>query len=248
MESELFGHERGAFTGADRQKPGLFERAQGGTVFLDEVAELAPDAQVRLLRVLETRRVMRVGGTREIAVDVRLLAATHRDLRSLVSAGTFRQDLLYRILVLVIELPPLRAHLDDVRILAGHLLDEMRGSLPRRVRGFSEDALVKLETHMWPGNVRELRNTIERAAVLGRGDVISAKDIVLFTPTSSRSTASEDATKSLKDVEAAHVQRVLESVAWNKARAAEILGIGRPTVYEKIKQHDLRPIEGESEG
>jgi DNA-binding NtrC family response regulator len=177
LESELFGHEKGAFTGATERKLGRFELADRGTLFLDEVGELPPECQSKFLRVLEEQRFERVGGTRSITVDVRVLAATNRALPELVRTGQFREDLYYRLSVIHIEVPPLRARRGDIAALAEHFLARLRTQVPRRVRGFTPEAMQLLLAHSWPGNVRELRNAIERALVLGEGELITAPDL-----------------------------------------------------------------------
>jgi DNA-binding NtrC family response regulator len=177
VESTLFGHVKGAFTGATQAGTGVFEAASGGTVLLDEIAELPPPAQSALLRVLETKRVTRVGSTKEIEVDVRIMAATHRDLEAMSAEGTFRQDLYYRLNALTLELPPLRNRREDIAPLANRSLSEANASNQRSVRGLTPDALEALKAYPWPGNVRELRNVIERAVVIADDDVITLADL-----------------------------------------------------------------------
>jgi transcriptional regulator with PAS, ATPase and Fis domain len=177
LESELFGHERGAFTGAVERKLGKLEVAHTGTVFLDEVGEFPPNLQAKLLRVLEEREFERVGGTRPIRVDVRIVAATHRDLEQAIRAGTFRADLFYRLGVISITLPPLRERREDIPLLASHFAARVSRDLGRRVAGFSPESRASLERYAWPGNVRELRNAVERAVVLGEGELIGLSDL-----------------------------------------------------------------------
>ncbi|HEY4059766.1 MAG TPA: sigma-54 dependent transcriptional regulator, partial [Kofleriaceae bacterium] len=177
IESELFGHEKGAFTGATEKKAGRFEMADKGTLFLDEVGELPLGLQTKFLRVLEERRFERVGGQKAIEVDVRVVAATNRDLAEMVRRGTFREDLYYRLSVIAIDVPPLRARLDDVPLLAEHFLARFRQQAGRRISGFSPDALAAMTRYSWPGNVRELRNAVERAVVLGERDTIQMQDL-----------------------------------------------------------------------
>jgi transcriptional regulator with GAF, ATPase, and Fis domain len=177
IESELFGHEKGAFTGATEKKAGRFEMADRGTLFLDEVGELPLGLQTKFLRVLEERRFERVGGQKAIEVDVRVVAATNRDLNDMVKRGTFREDLFYRLSVITIEVPPLRERLDDVPLLAEFFLGRFRGQAARRISGFSQDALAAMTRYAWPGNVRELRNAVERAIVLGDRAQIVAQDL-----------------------------------------------------------------------
>ncbi|MCB9621259.1 MAG: sigma 54-interacting transcriptional regulator [Sandaracinus sp.] len=239
VESTLFGHEKGAFTNAHRRQLGVFERADGGTLFLDEVGELAPELQVRLLRVLETGEVLRVGAEEPVRVRVRVVAATHRDLEAMVDEGLFREDLFYRLDVVTLDVPPLRDRLEDLPALCAHLLHGLRDA--RRVDGVSEAALERLRQHAWPGNVRELRNVLERAVLLGSARTIEAGDIVGLRRRSHAPPSSPS--PSLADAEAEHVRRVLESVGWNKTKAAELLGIERPTIYAKIKKYGLEPPE-----
>jgi transcriptional regulator with PAS, ATPase and Fis domain len=233
LEAELFGHERGAFTGADSARAGYIERAGGGTLFLDEVGELPGSAQVALLRVLEQKRVRRIGGIDEVAVDFRVLAATHRDLEQMVSSGAFRADLYYRIRVLEIAIPPLRDRPEDIANLAARFLESRAGP----ARRLSVGAIERLRAHRWPGNARELRNVLERAALRSSAETIGAEELGELTAITR---SPPPLARTLREVEAEHVKRVLDSVDWNKARAAEILGIGRPTVYEKIRMHRLR--------
>jgi DNA-binding NtrC family response regulator len=177
LESLLFGHEKGAFTGAERQQRGLFEQAQGGTVFLDEIGELAPPAQAALLRVLETKRLTRIGSDEEVAVDVRVVAATHRDLEAMTQAGTFRMDLLYRLNTVTLRIPPLRARSVEIPVLADLFLHEASRGTGVVVHGFSPSAMERLKTYHWPGNVRELRNVVERAVMIARGPQIQPEDL-----------------------------------------------------------------------
>jgi len=242
VDSELFGHEKGAFTGAERQKPGYFERAHGGTLFLDEIAELSLESQTRLLRVLETFRVRRVGGSREIDVSVRLIAASHRHLARMVEEGSFREDLYYRVQVVTLEVPPLRDRLEDLPALCNSLI--ARSDAPRRVRGISEAALTRLRRHPFGGNVRELRNILERALILGDSELIEPSDLIGLgeTPRLSKPPTETSVQQTLEEMEALHIRRVLESVGWNKSQAAVVLGIERPTIYAKIKKHGLEPV------
>ncbi|MBX3269752.1 MAG: sigma 54-dependent Fis family transcriptional regulator [Sandaracinaceae bacterium] len=243
LTSELFGHERGAFTNADRRHVGLFERAHGGTLFFDEIGELSLEAQVRLLRVLESMRVMRVGGTEEVAVDVRVIAATHRDLSAMVREGRFRQDLYYRLDVLRLEVPPLRARTEDVPALAAALLAPIVARMGRSIPTFTPAALARLCAYGWPGNVRELRNVLERACILG-SSTIDAGELRGLEPAEGVSASdAADPGGTLLELERRHIQRVLDTVRWNKTRAAEVLGITRQTVHEKIRQHGLRAPE-----
>jgi two-component system response regulator HydG len=251
VDAELFGHEKGAFTGAEKRREGKIELAKGGTLFLDEVGELALDAQVKLLRVLEERKLVRVGGKDEIAVDLRLVAATHRDLDQLVKEGKFREDLYYRLEVIRIHLAALRHRREDILPLARLFLARIRQRTGRSVEGFSPEAEKRLLDHGWPGNARELRNVVERAVVLGEGKLVQADDVYIphardsadapAAPPASVETTPVGPPPSLAEVEKKAVERALRYAHWNKTKAAEILGIRRPTIYEKIKLYDLRP-------
>jgi DNA-binding NtrC family response regulator len=232
LESELFGHEKGAFTGADREKPGLFESAHGGTLFLDEVAELPAALQPKLLRALEGGEIRRVGATRARTVDVRLVAATNRDLEREVADGRFRQDLFWRLNVLHIHLPPLRERPADVPLLARHFLGG---------RAIAPDAMALLAAYPWPGNVRELRNAIERATTLAHGPEIRAEDLPPRIREAGRTAALvADASRrqsTLRDLEREYIHEILRQVGGNKSRAAEILGLDRKTLYRKLDDY-----------
>jgi DNA-binding NtrC family response regulator len=241
-ESELLGHERGAFTGAVGRYAGAFERANGGTLFLDEVAELPLALQPRLLRALESRRVRRVGGSVDVKVDVRVIAATHRDLRAEVAAGRFREDLFFRLAVGLVEVPPLRARFEDLADLVESLLhDAGRGDLL-----VSGEALAKLRRHSWPGNVRELRNTLAcTAAMLGpRVRILGPHHLENFrvrydVDADAWSHTVSLAGHSLEAIEGEAVRQTLRRVSGNKVRAARMLGIALSTLYEKIRAHDI---------
>ena len=238
LESELFGHEAGAFTGARGRHKGKFESAEGGTVFLDEIGEVSPKVQVELLRVLEEKVVTRLGGTAPVPVDFRTISATNRDLEAAVKDGRFREDLYWRLNVVHVHIPPLRERPEDVPVLAEQFLARFARSMSRRPMTFSKDALDALASYPWPGNVRELQNAIERAVVVGRGDVVSASDLPLrVTQTAAVPGA---APGSLAEAERAHVQAVLDSSGWNITKAARILDVDRVTLYNKIKKYDLK--------
>jgi two-component system response regulator AtoC len=250
LESELFGHERGAFTGADHQKRGLLEFAGRGTVFLDEVSELPAGTQAKLLRVLEDRRVRRVGGLTEYDVRCRIIAATNRDLSAVVSRGGFREDLYYRLNVFRIDLPPLRERDDDVDLLARHFLDGLcreRGLAPKE---FAPGALQALRAYTWPGNVRELRNTIERAIILAEGSRVLAEHMVIQqrspAPALATDTANAAATivvppegLSMADAERQLLAATLRLARDNHSLAAKMLGLSRPTILRKIRKYRL---------
>jgi DNA-binding NtrC family response regulator len=238
VESELFGHERGAFTGALGTKRGLFEVAEHGTLLLDEVGELPPAAQVKLLRAIERKEVRRVGATEARTVDVRIMAATNRKLRELVKAGLFREDLYYRLAVFEIVVPPLRARRADILRLATHFLGRHAVELGRRLLGFSPEAARELETYGWPGNVRELENTVARAALLAKDELVAADDLA-FPGAEGAGGALEaplvdDLRQARAAFERAHVRRVLEKYGDDKARAAEALGIDLSSLYRKL--------------
>ncbi len=243
LESELFGHEKGAFTGAVSQHDGVFARAHTGTLFMDEVGELSPGAQARMLRVLENRTLTRVGGTREITVDVRLVAATHRDLRRLVSEGRFREDLLYRLSVIQTQLPPLRERRDDIPLLARHFLRTIGERVARRVEQIAPAALEVLCRYRWPGNVRELRNVIERALVLGDGPVLEQDDLppelLHAGPPSPALVDANAVVRPLGELEREAIVAALSATGGNKARAAALLGIDRTTLYRKLKDYEI---------
>ncbi|MFO8072614.1 MAG: sigma-54 dependent transcriptional regulator [Polyangia bacterium] len=238
VESEMLGHEKGAFTGATEQRRGRFELADGGTLFLDEIAELPAGLQAKLLRVLQERRFERVGGSRTIEVDVRLVAATNRDLEQELRAGRFREDLYHRLAVFPVRIPPLRERPADVEPLARHLLERIARQLGRPGLGLSKGALDKLRGYDWPGNVRELANALERAAILADGGEIGADDVVLGPGAASRQEPlPEGAT--LEDLERVAIERALDAVGGHRKKAAERLGIGLRTLYDKLKEYDL---------
>ncbi|MEK7408104.1 MAG: sigma-54 dependent transcriptional regulator [Acidobacteriota bacterium] len=233
IESELFGHEKGAFPGAHYRKQGKLEAAMGGTVLLDEIAEIGLKTQADLLQVLQDRALTRVGGSQPVKVDCRVIAATNRDLTELVAAGRFRTDLYYRLNVLTIHLPPLRERHGDVLLLADHFLDKYSKQMNRRFTGFDRAALDLLIGHPWPGNVRELENLVERAVVVGHEPLVRAHDLALNHPPN----GGEDRT--IEALERKHIVRVLEDFAWNQTQAAKALGIDRVTLYHKIRRYGL---------
>ena len=236
LESELFGHEKGAFTGAQYRKKGRLEMADGGTLFLDEVGSISLKTQVDLLRVLEGREFTRVGGTKPVKVDFRVVCATNEDLEQAVKDGRFREDFFYRINVFLIEAPPLRVRRSDIPLLAQHFLERFARQMDKRITEISPAAMAVLESHDWPGNVRELSNAIERAMVVGKGRSIQPED----PPLRGGPQAPADEADSLSEMERRHVASVLEKVDWNITRAAEILRIDRVTVYNKIKKYGLK--------
>jgi two-component system response regulator HydG len=237
IESELFGHEKGAFTGAQYRKKGKFEAAMGGTIFLDEIADISLKTQTDLLRVLQEREIVRVGGTQPIKVDFRVIAATNRNLAELVKEGRFRSDLYYRLNVFTIHLPPLRERHGDVPLLAQYFLEKFSRQMNRKFTGFDRAAMEALVSYHWPGNVRELENVIERAVVVGREPLIRASDLAIVRSAETP----EDLT--LEAVERKHILRVLEDFGWNQTQAAKALGIDRVTLYHKIRRYGLKPPE-----
>ena len=243
LESELFGHQKGAFTGADQVKRGLFELADGGTIFLDEIGEMNIDLQAKLLRVLEDRSFRRVGGMEKTKIDVRVVASTNRDLAHEVEQGNFRRDLFYRLNVFTIEMPPLRERKDDISILCERLLADAAARADRSFTGFSDDALAHLARHDWPGNVRELRNVVERAVILEKSDLIHPQGLGLsgLTRASAPPPRDEPDIKdySLRTAERELILRVLRETQWQKTKAAALLGITRATLYSKISQYGL---------
>ena len=250
MEAELFGHEKGAFTDAKEARPGLIELAQGGTVLLDEISEMKLSLQPKLLRFLETYTLMRVGGTRDIKVDVRIVASTNKDLAQLVEQGKFRKDLYYRIKVMVIELPPLRDRREDIPLLVEYFLRTLRRELGKGIGAVSEDALNLLVAYQWPGNVRELKNVLERAAILARGGEIGAEDLPLELRHGVRGTSRDvlplqimahgDRHPPLADVEQNYIIKVLEDFNYNKSETARVLGISRSTLREKLMRYGIQ--------
>ena len=237
LESELFGHKKGAFTDACEDKPGLFQLAQGGTIFLDEIGDLALALQGKLLRVLQEKEVHPVGAPAPVPTDARVITATHRDLTTLVTEERFRDDLLYRINVIEVFVPPLRERPDDLEPLVRHLLAKHGARLGKPGCSISNEALAVLRRHRWPGNVRELENVIERALVLGAGTVITVEDLPGSLRAQPEATTSPNGGQRLVDVEREHIDRTLRSVAGNKAAAARVLGLDRKTLYRKLTLH-----------
>jgi len=236
LESELFGHERGAFTGAQYRRKGKFEVGDGGTVFLDEISDISLKTQTDLLRVLQEKEIVRVGGNQQVKVDFRCIAATNKDLMSLVKAGTFRPDLYYRLHVLAIDMPPLRERRDDIPLLVDHFLKKIghatnRAAVPR----VSNDAMELLLGYDWPGNVRELENSVERALVMSRGGELTPLDFSFQLQT-----AAQGGGRTLEEVERMHIEHVWRECGGNHSRAARILDIDRTTLYNKLKKYGLK--------
>jgi two-component system response regulator AtoC len=241
LESELFGHERNAFAGADERKLGLMELAAGGTLFLDEISELSSKLQGKLLRALEQQSFYRVGGTQKVEVDVRVLAATNRELGDRVREGLFRDDLFYRINTIAIELPPLRERAVDIPLLARQFLRQFGKASPPTL---SVDALDLMSRYAWPGNVRELRNVIERVVLLAQGPQIRASDLPLQLPGVHPTPVSSPAI-SLAELERRHIETVLHNTNWHQGKAASTLGISSKTLYRKIREYNFRRPGGE---
>ncbi len=232
LESELFGHEKGSFTGAIERKKGKFEAADGGTLFLDEIGEINANTQIHLLRALEEKKITRVGGNEEIGVDVRVIAATNKDLRTLVKQGAFREDLYYRLKVVTVQLPPLQERKEDILPLAEHFLRKFSRSNNKAVKKFSPEVIEFMLNYSWPGNVRELENMIEHAVILSKNKEITMADFPqdLIHPAPAEG-------KTIEDVMRNHILSVLEETKGNISRAAKILGIQRMTLYNKLKKY-----------
>ena len=236
LESELFGHEKGAFTGADKRREGRFVEADGGTLFLDEIGDISPMMQVRLLRAIQEREVQRVGSNQTISVDVRLIAATHRDLAAEVNAGRFRQDLYYRLNVVAIEVPSLRQRREDIPLLAGHFLQRFAERNRKAVKGFTPQAMDLLIHYDWPGNIRELKNAVERAVVLLTGEYISERELPLAIASTPIPLGQSQDIQPLVEVEKEVILAALEKTGGNKTEAARQLGITRKTLLAKLSR------------
>jgi formate hydrogenlyase transcriptional activator len=239
VESELFGHERGAFTGATQRRIGRFELANGGTIFLDEVTELPLDTQVKLLRVLQEGEFERVGSSQTIKVDVRVIAATNRDLSAIVKNGTLRADLFYRLNVFPLEAPPLRERKDDIPLLVSFFLSKFGKKLGKQIRGVSQKSMAMLKNYGWPGNVRELQNVIERAAVVASGPIVQTDESMLRTDDA----AEVSTIDTLENVERNHIIRALHETDWvihGKKGAAEILGINPSTLRSRMEKLGIK--------
>jgi len=247
LESELFGYEKGAFTDAKSTKKGLFELADGGTVFLDEIGDMNPFLQSKILRVLENQTFMRVGGEREIKVDIRIIAATNKDLETMVREGFFRKDLYYRLKVMVVEMPPLRDRLEDILLLSNLFIEENNKEFSKNIKGFSEEAKKLMTQYSWPGNVRELKNVIERAMILTDHEVITPKHLPFELKQTEKvihGNAEHEISEitpdmSLENMEKMHLSKVLKRLEWNKSKASKCLGISRATLRAKIKKYSL---------
>jgi DNA-binding NtrC family response regulator len=231
LESELFGHEKGAFTGAQYRKKGKFEIAEGGTVFLDEIGDISLKTQTDLLRVLQEHEIVRVGGNQQIKVDFRCIAATNKNLEALIEEGKFRPDLYYRLNVFHIELPALRDRRDDIPLLVNHFVHKFSLQMNKRINRVSPAAMNLLQQQPWPGNVRELENAVERAMVVAQEPEIREQDFVF------KAAATNGTSQSLEEIEKAHILRTLESCSWNQSRTAEVLDIDRVTLHHKLKKY-----------
>lgn len=237
VESELFGYVRGAFTGANQDKVGLFEHANGGTIFLDEIGELAPTTQAKLLRVLQNRQVQRVGSLNARDIDVRVIAATHRNLKTMVRENQFREDLYYRLAVVEISLPILANRREDLPLLERYFIEKFSGEYKKPISGLVRRAQTRLATYPWPGNVRELENVIGNACMMAEGNLIDISDLPeRLRGQLNEDLGADDTFLSLDELQRRHVLRVLEGVGGNKARAAEVLGIGRATIYQLLSR------------
>jgi two-component system response regulator AtoC len=248
LESELFGYRKGAFTDANADRRGLFEEAHGGTLFLDEIGELPLNLQVKLLRVLEDERIRRLGDTRDLQVDVRILAASHRDLAAEVKAGRFREDLYYRLNVLAIVVPPLRDRREDIPLLVEHFMTRNNARLGTQIRGVDAEARRLLYEYGWPGNVRELENTLERAMVLCEGEILGAQDLPdrlreAQDPIQNQLSSNElSIKKTTRIVESVLIRRALQKTRGNRTRAAELLEISHRALLYKLKDYDITDL------
>ncbi|MGA1862106.1 sigma-54 dependent transcriptional regulator [Deferribacter thermophilus] len=236
IESELFGHEKGAFTGADKSKLGKFELANGGTLFLDEVGELPLVTQAKLLRVLQEGTFERVGGTKTIKTDVRIIAATNRDLEKMVSDGEFREDLYYRLNVFPIKLPPLRERKDEIPLLLDYFIKKYSQKFQKIVKNYDKGFLDKLMMYDFPGNIRELENIVERSIILARGEILTAE---LLPPLKNSSVQVSDTVKNMREHEIEAIKKALKETGGNKTKAAKILGISRKTLHNKLKEYNI---------
>lgn len=247
LESELFGHEKGAFTGADRRRDGLFVKADKGTVFLDEVGEMSMPMQAKLLRVLQEGEIQRVGGDTPIAVDVRIIAATNRDLSKMVAEEAFREDLFYRLNVVNIEVPPLKERTSDIPVLAQHFVTRYAERNRKKIKGFTPQAMDRLLKYAWPGNVRELENAVERAVILSPGEYITEKDLPLNISgttgepqkNNEKIQSNHDTAGSLDEIEKSAIAGAIEKTGGNKSEAARLLGITRRTLYNKLEKYGI---------
>jgi transcriptional regulator with PAS, ATPase and Fis domain len=242
IESELFGHQKGSFTGADRRHPGLIERANGGTLFLDEISEMRSEAQAKLLRVIEERRVLPVGGTQEIPIDVRFLAASNRAPKQAIGEERLRPDLYYRLNATAIHLPPLRDRLEDLPVLVDHFIEQANHDFRKAVDSIDPEFLAALRTYHWPGNVRELRNVFESAVLMTHSTRLSVEDLPeeIKTSTNRETSFTVFLGSPLQEIEQEYIRRTIDFADGNKARASEMLGVPRRTLYGKLERYDAR--------
>jgi two-component system response regulator HydG len=241
LESELFGHERGSFTGAAGRRDGRFQQANHGTLFLDEIGEISPAVQVKLLRFLQEREFERVGGNETISVDVRVLAATNRDLRQLVAEGKFREDLFYRLNVITVDMPALRARPSDIPLLAGFFLRKYADENDKKIDGFSDDALERLAAYHWPGNVRELENVVERAVVLAQGGQLTGGDLPPNLVPARARAGLQIPGATMDEIERYAITKTLEATGGSTSRAAEVLGISVRKIQYKMHEYEGAP-------
>ncbi len=242
LESELFGHEKGAFTGAEARKPGKFELARRGTIFLDEIGDMSPHLQTKLLRVLQEREFSRVGGTEILFTEARVVAATNRNLEQMVSEGRFREDLYYRLKVITINVPPLRERKEDIPLLVEHLLRKINAEVHREVYRIPDEVLERLIRYDWRGNVRELENVLTRAVVLSKGEVLSLPSQPLGDEIARQGALPGKELRSLQEMEAEHINNVLLGVGWHQGKACDVLGVSRPTLRKKIRDYGLKTV------
>tara|TARA_B100001989_G_C24528503_1_gene460123 strand:- start:343 stop:1689 length:1347 start_codon:yes stop_codon:yes gene_type:complete len=240
LESELFGHVKGAFTGSIKDKKGKFELAGDGTIFLDEISEVSPNLQIKLLRILQEKEFERVGGETVIPMKARIMAATNKNLEKLVEAGKFREDLYYRLNIVTINLPPLRERREDIPLLVNHFLNKVNKELHKSVVKLPASVMDMLVNHEWIGNVRELENTLMQAVVLSKGDVLEKENILLHDTEKKSYEFDSVLNYTLSDIEKMHIEKVLTKLKWDKPKAAKILGISLPTLYSKIENYDIK--------
>ncbi len=243
LESELFGHVKGAFTGSIRDKKGKFELASEGTIFLDEISEISPNLQVKLLRILQEKEFEQVGGETLIPMKARVITATNQNLVELVKQGKFREDLYYRLKVVSINIPPLRDRREDIPLLVKHFLNKINNELHKNVNKVPNDVMEMLKNHYWIGNVRELENTLMQAVLLSKDDVLTKENILLRRYDEEKLPTSDLVKLSLSEIEKRHIKRVLDFVKWDKEKACQILEISKPTLYSKIKLYKIHPVE-----
>ena len=239
LESELFGHEKGAFTGAVKTTPGKIELADGGTLFLDEVGDIALPLQVKLLRFLQERTIERVGGRKAISVDTRIVCATHQDLEAMIGAGTFREDLFYRLAEIVVKVPPLSDRPGDAVLLAKHFLTRLAKEMNPQVKGFAPDALAAIDSWAWPGNVRELENRVKRAVIMADGKLVTAEDLDLTQSAADGADIALNLKAAREQADRRMIRQALARSEGNISNTAKLLGISRPTLYDLLKQYDL---------